>query len=127
MADKRDKIKKKKILVVDDEVDFVSIIRMRLEANNYEVITASGGKEALEKVVRDKPDIVLMDVLMPEIGGIDALAKIRQTNKDLPVFMITGFSNEERFALANKLNATGFIMKTSDLQKEIEKIKAIIG
>jgi DNA-binding NtrC family response regulator len=127
MADKRDKMKKKKILVVDDEVDFVNIIKIRLEANNYEVITASGGKEALEKVLRDKPDVVLLDVLMPEIGGIDALAKIRQTDKDLPVFMITGFSNEERFASANKLNATGFIMKTSDLQKEIEKIKAIIG
>jgi len=127
MADKRDKMKKKKILVVDDEVDFVNIIKMRLEANNYEVITASGGKEALERVVRDKPDVVLMDVLMPEIGGIDALAKIRQADKNLPVFMITGFSNEERFASANKLNATGFIMKTNDLQKEIEKIKAIIG
>ena len=120
-------MKKKKILVVDDEVDFQKVIKMRLEANNYDVVIAGGGKEALEKIKSQKPDAVLLDILMPEIGGIDVLTKIRQTDKNLPVFMVTAFSNEERFASANKLNATGFISKTSDLKTEIEKIKAIIG
>ena len=120
-------MKKKKILVVDDEVDFQKIVKARLEADNYDVIIAGGGKEALEKIKKEKPDAVLLDILMPEIDGIDVLARIRQVSKDLPVFMVTAFSNEERFASANKLNATGFISKTSDLKTEIEKIKAIIG
>ena len=118
---------KKKILVVDDEVDFQKIMKARLEAAGYDVAVAGGGKEALEKIKKEKPDVVLLDILMPEIDGMDVLTRIRQADKNLPVFMVTGFSNEERFAAANKLNATGFIVKTSDLKTEIEKIKAIIG
>lgn len=120
-------MKKKKVLVVDDEVDFLEMIKLRLEANNYEVVTAFDGKEALEKVKKDKPDAVLLDVLMPGIDGIDVLKKIRKENDKLPIFIITAFSNEERFKLANKFNASGFILKTSDLQSEINNITSAIA
>lgn len=117
----------KKILVVDDEKDFLEIVKARLEANDYEVVTASDGKEALDKVRSEKPDAVLLDVLMPVMDGIDVLKRIRKINKKLPVFIVTAFSNEERFKLANKFNASGFIVKTGDLQAEINNITSAIN
>jgi len=113
---------KLKILVVDDEPEFVELIKMRLENNGYMVVTASNGKEGLERVKSEKPDAVLLDVLMPELSGLEALRKIRKNNKDLPVFIVTAFSNEERFEKAKKYNVSGFIVKTTDLKREIENI-----
>jgi len=118
---------KKKILVVDDEIDFLEMVRMRLQANDYEVVTAMNGKEALEKVKDEKPDAVLLDILMPGADGIDTLKKIRSSDQKLPIFLITAFSNEERFKLANKFNASGFIIKTNDLQGEIANISSAIS
>ena len=117
----------KKILVVDDEIDFLKVIQLRLEANGYEVITAFTGEEALKKVKEEKPDAVLLDIMLPGEDGLTVLKKIRAENNNLLVFIITAFSNEERYRLANKFNATGFILKTSDLQKEVQNITSILA
>ncbi len=113
---------KLKILVVDDEPEFVELIKMRLEDNGYDVVTAFDGKEGLEKIKSESPDAVLLDILMPGLDGIEALKKIRRSNKDLPVFIVTAFSNEERFEKARKHNVSGFIVKTSDLKQEVQNI-----
>ena len=118
---------KKKILLVDDEIDFLQLLKLRLEANDYNVITAMNGKEALEKFKREKPDMLILDVMMPEINGIEVLREIRKEDQKIPIFIITAFSNEERFKAANQFNASGFIMKTSDLQSEIDKINNTLG
>jgi CheY-like chemotaxis protein len=118
---------KTKILVVDDEIDFLEMISLRLKANDYNVVTAMNGNEALEKFKSEKPAAVLLDILMPGMDGIDVLKKIRQDDPKVPVFIITAFSNEERFKIANKFNASGFIVKTNDLQREIQNITSAIG
>jgi len=118
--------KKKAILVVDDELEFLKMIRIRLEANNYEMVTAVNGQQALDKLGDYKLDAVLLDIMLPDINGIELLKKIRKKYKDLPVFIITAFSSSERFTLANKFNASGFIVKTEDLQKEIDNITGAI-
>lgn len=117
---------KRKILVVDDEPDFLKIITMRLEASNYRVVTAVSGEEGLQKIKQEKPDVVLLDILMPKLDGLETLKKIREQNKDLPVYIITAFSTEERLKLARKLSASGFIMKSSNLKKELEHITAAL-
>jgi DNA-binding response OmpR family regulator len=117
----------KKILVVDDEPDFLRMIKIRLEANNYKVITASDGKKAIESVKRDKPDAVLLDIVMPGMDGFRTLKEIRKINRNLPVFIITAFSTQERFSLANKLSASGFIVKTSNLKQEVNNITNILN
>lgn len=119
-------MEKKIILVVDDEPDFLDMIKLRLEANNFEVIAASSGKEALESIKGRRIDAVLLDILMPGIDGLEVLKQIRQDNKDLPVFIITAFSSEERFRMANKLNASGFIVKTNDLKEEVDHITSVL-
>lgn len=117
----------KKILVVDDDIEFSELIKLRLQANNYEVITASSGREALDFLREKRPDAVLLDILMPGADGLETLKKIRKFDKRLPVFIITAFSNEERFRLANKFAASGFIVKTSDLKKEVENITSALN
>ena len=116
----------KKILIVDDEPDFTTMVKTRLESSGYSVISAADGKEGMEKIEAEKPDAVLLDILMPGIDGLKVLEKIRRKNKQLPIFMISAYSDEKRFKLAKKLNASGFIIKTGDLQKEVENITSIL-
>ena len=115
-------MEKLKVLVVDDEEDFVELIKMRLEAKGYDVIVAFNGNDGLEKIKKEGPDAVLLDILMPGPDGIKILKRIRRDNKDLPVFIVTAFSNEERFDKAKRYNVSGFIVKTSDLKQEVANI-----
>jgi len=117
---------KKRILVVDDEVDFIEIIRLRLEANDYDVVTAFNGEDALKKIKDEKVDAVLLDILMPGIDGLEVLRRIRKMDENLPVYIITAFSTEERFKMANKFGASGFIVKTDDLSKQIKSINSVL-
>jgi len=116
----------RKILIVDDEIDFLELMKVRLEANGYEVVTANNGKEALEKFRNDKPAAILLDIMMPEMDGLSVLKQIREQDAVLPVFIVTAFSNEDRIKAAGKMNATGFIIKTQDLSKEIKNITQAI-
>jgi len=118
---------KKKILVVDDEQAFLRVLQNRLESMEYEVVTASNGKEALEKIKTDKPDAVLLDIMMPVLDGIQTLKEIRKTDKNLPVFMLTASSDAERFKSAKDLNASGFIIKTADLKIEMNNISNVLN
>ena len=117
---------KRKILIVDDEPDFLEIMSARLRANDYEVITASNGEDALKHVNSDKPDAVLLDILMPGIDGLEVLKRIRKTDVSLPVYIVTAFSTNERFKEANKLGVSGFIVKTDDLAKEVNNITSAL-
>jgi CheY-like chemotaxis protein len=114
-------------LLVDDEIDFLQLLKARLEANGYNVVTAMNGREALEKFKQEKPDALILDVMMPEVNGLEVLRDIRKDDQKIPIFIITAFSNEERFKAANQFNASGFIMKTSDLQSEIDNINNALG
>ncbi len=117
---------KKKILLIDDDPDFIKIMSLQLKANNYEVVSTSDGKKALDLVKKEKPAAVLLDVLMPNQDGLKLLGKIRKQHKELPVFIVTAFSDEARFGLAKKLEASGFLVKTGDFQKEIENITSVL-
>lgn len=117
---------KKKILVVDDEPDLVAAIKARLEKSGYQVIPAYSGGEALKALRQEKPDAVILDILMPEPDGLKVLKKIRMHDKKLPVFILTGLKDKERFVMARRLNASGFILKTNDLKKELEHISSLL-
>ncbi len=83
-----------KILIVDDEIDIVELLKLRLEINNFIVVTALDGIEALEQVERETPDLVLMDIKMPRLNGYKVTKKLRDNDKTkaLPIFIITALS-----------------------------------
>ncbi len=113
---------KKKILVVDDEPELVDMVKMRLEAGNYRVSTASDGEEALEKAKKEKPDLILLDISMPNKDGYTFLreAKKNESIKDIPVIILTAFSKmEDLFEIEG---VKDYIMKPFDGQQLLEKI-----
>jgi two-component system, OmpR family, phosphate regulon response regulator PhoB len=87
----------KKIMVIDDEPDVVTFLTTLLEENGYETRSACNGVEGLEKIRRERPDLICLDLLMPEKTGIILYREIRKDDdlKDIPVIMITGFAAPE--------------------------------
>ena len=81
----------KQILVVDDEKHIVRLVQVNLQKEGYEVTTASNGREALEKAASSKPDLIVMDVMMPEMDGFEALGKLKEDAQTsaIPVIMLT--------------------------------------
>jgi len=120
---------KAKILIVDDELDCVSIVQCRLEWCNYDVITATNGKEGLEKAASEKPDLILLDTNMPVINGHEMLERMRndQAIKDTPVIMVTALCDAKDIDTATSLGISDYITKPIDFEKLIEKIANILS
>lgn len=87
----------KKILIVDDEPDMVMFLSTLLQDNGYETIAAYDGEEGLEKARSEKPDMISLDLLMPNKTGIKMFRELRKDNetKDIPVVMVTGFTKDD--------------------------------
>jgi len=117
---------RKKILIVDDDPDLLAMLKCRLE-DEYDIILATDGDEAMEAIKAEKPHAVILDLVMENTGGLDVLKAIRKTSKQLPVFILTAFSDPERFRQSNKLGASGFIVKTANLDKELRCIHSVLG
>lgn len=119
----------KKVLLVDDEIDFVDVLRTRLEANNFEVFVAYDGEEGLEKVKEVKPDIIILDIMMPKISGFDVCRKIKldQNYKDIPIIMLTAKfqANDIRFGAA--MGASAYITKPFEPQVLLEKMRELLS
>jgi len=124
----RKKADKAKILIVDDEPDLVQTIQDRLEMNGYTVTTAGNGKEGLEKTLREKPDIVLLDVIMPIMDGLEILAALRKhpESKDCAVIMLTARSQRQDIVQARTCGIEDYIVKPFELSELIEKIENIL-
>ena len=105
----------KKILVVDDEIHVVRLLQKYLASKEYEVYTATDGLEAIQKVKDVKPHIVLLDILMPGMGGIDTLKEIKKINSKIVVIMVTAVIDEELAKRVIQLGADDYIIKPFDL------------
>jgi DNA-binding NtrC family response regulator len=99
------------VLVIDDDPDIQEVLRDRLEALGYEVLTASNGKEGLEAVNKQSPQLVLLDVEMPDMNGLEMLREIRMRQLEVTVVMITAYGTIERAVQAMKEGAYDFIPK----------------
>jgi len=109
-----------RVLVVDDEPDAVELLTEFLRAKGYEVITASDGEEALRKVKEDRPHLILLDVRMPKLNGMEVLRRVREIDREVGVIMVTAVNEEETGREALKLGAFDYITKPLDL-KYLEK------
>jgi DNA-binding response OmpR family regulator len=119
----------KKILVVDDELDIVKALTVRLKANNYDVIGACDGTQAIGKAHKEKPDLILMDIKMPGQGGIKAYEhlKVSSDTSLIPVIFVTAIANEETRQQILEMGAVDFIAKPFDSRDVLAKVKKALG
>jgi len=122
------KTDKTKILVVDDEPNIVQTLQDRLEMNEYQVVTAGNGREGLEKVEQEKPDVILLDVIMPIMDGHEMLEMLRKQpgGRDVSVIMLTARSQTQDIARANACGIDDYIVKPFDLSELLEKIESVV-
>lgn len=117
----------KKILIVEDEVLMLEMMKMRFEADGFDVITAENGKDGLLKSLSDKPDLMLVDLLMPEMSGIEMI-KVLRMNSDLkktPIIVVSALGRDSDVKEAFDVGANDYIVKPysyEDLKKKVEKL-----
>lgn len=118
-------MKKKKILVVDDESHIIQIIKINLRDSDYEIIEANNGEEALQKAATLLPDLVLLDVIMPKMDGFSACAKIKEDEKtkNIPVIMLTQKGESQDIQTGKDCGASEFLTKPFSPLKLLSKIK----
>jgi two-component system KDP operon response regulator KdpE len=115
----------KTILVVDDEPQIRRVLRATLSASGFEVIEAKNGQEAVEMVVREHPDLVLLDVNMPEMSGLEACSKIRLSFSG-PIIMVTVRNSEQDKVLALDSGADDYVVKPFAMGELLARIRAAL-
>ena len=122
------KTDKTRILVVDDEPNIVQTLQDRLEMNEYDVIIAHNGKEGLETALQEKPDVILLDVIMPIMDGHEMLEVLRKhpQGKNIAVIMLTARSQTQDISRANSCGIEDYIIKPFDLSELLEKIETVV-
>jgi two-component system NtrC family response regulator len=114
------------ILVVDDEPNYLIVISELLKEENYEVLTAQSGEDGLKVVEETDLDLVLTDMRMPGMGGLEFLKAIKNYNKDLPVIMITAFGEVEKAVVAMKAGAFNYLSKPFNNEELLMNIRKAI-
>ena len=120
----------KKILLIDDDIVFLKTVQVALVSKGYEVMQAHDGEEGFEMIKKDTPNLVLLDVMMPNLGGMDFLRMIKQDPalKNIPVIIVSNLGNAERVSEAMELGAFGYINKADEsLQTIADSITSAIG
>lgn len=119
---------KKMILTVDDEAHILELLKYNLERNNYCVIQAETGEEAMDILQKDKMDAVLLDLMLPGIDGLEVLRRIRSTEKikKLPVIMLTAKGEEFDKVLGLEMGADDYIAKPFSIRELLARLKALL-
>lgn len=112
-----------KVLLVDDEVEFVNTLAQRLKMRNLLVDTVYDGPQALDFIRKIEPDVIVLDLKMPGLHGIEVLREIRKTRTEIQVIILTGHGTEQDEAAARKLGGFDFLHKPADIDLLVAKIK----
>lgn len=115
---------KGKIMLVDDEPSILKVLSIKLRVSGYQVISALNGDEALKLIKSEKPDVVLLDVIMPGMDGFEVLQKLRAFSK-LPVIVVSARPEYSRQAMT--LGANAFIAKPFDIDELLKKIEQFLN
>ena len=121
-------IRKKKILVIDDEKDLVEELGIRLESVGYGVLAAFDGLEGLEKARKDKPDLILLDVMMPTLDGYHVCRELKKDprTQSIPIIILTVKVHDESIALGKEAGADDYVTKPYETGLLLDKIKGYL-
>jgi DNA-binding response OmpR family regulator len=115
-----------KLLLVDDEVEFVSTLAERLALRGIDVRTALSGEEALRQIAADPPQVIILDVMMPGMGGLEVLQRVKAQNPEIRVILLTGIGNPRDGAEGIRLGAFDYLMKPLQIEELLEKVGAAL-
>jgi two-component system response regulator VicR len=115
---------KKKILAVDDESSIIDLLKFNLEKEGYKFISAADGEEGFNKVLNEKPDLVLLDVMIPKMDGLTVCKKIRQEQINIPVIMLSARGEEIDKILGLEIGADDYITKPFSTRELVARVKA---
>jgi len=115
-----------KILVVEDEPNMVAGLRDNFEFEGYEVITASDGVEGLQKALDESPDLVVLDVMMPRMSGLEVCKQLRAKRASLPIIMLTARGQEVDKVVGLELGADDYVTKPFSIRELLARVKAIL-
>ncbi|MGM9936112.1 MAG: response regulator transcription factor [Candidatus Ornithomonoglobus sp.] len=114
-----------KVLVADDDLNIVKLIRLYLEKEDYDVCTANNGKAALDAFKTEKPDIIILDIMMPEMDGNEVCREIRKSS-DVPIIMLTAKGETFDKVLSLELGADDYLVKPFEMKELMARMKAIL-
>jgi len=120
----------KKVLFVEDDEAFYNLCAMELKMKGYEVSHVADGSQAIEKIRTEKPDLVLLDIVMPGMNGLDVLKEMKDQDdiKDIKVAMLTNFGMDDNVNRAMELGADDYLMKYNIVLSELPtKVASILG
>ncbi|HHH30439.1 MAG TPA: response regulator transcription factor [Polyangiaceae bacterium] len=117
-----------RILIVDDEPDILELLEYNLRQAGYEVVTAADGETAFEEVARSKPDLVLLDLMLPDISGTEICRRLRKdtATEDIPIMMITARSEEIDRVVGFELGADDYVTKPFSPRELVLRVQAVL-
>lgn len=118
---------KNKILIVEDDLDLLEVLRNKFTIEQFEVAQAPDGKVGLEEALRNHPDLILLDIVMPVMDGMSMLKKLREDSwgKDVPVILLTNLSDEKKVAEGLKHGVYDYLVKADwNISDVVKKVKS---
>jgi len=115
-----------KILIVEDEPNMVAGLRDNFEFEGYEVLSAYDGSEGLEKALATSPDLVLLDVMMPKMSGLDVCKQIKAKRPSIPIIMLTARGQEIDKVVGLELGADDYVTKPFSIRELVARVKAVL-
>ena len=116
-----------RVLLVDDEVEFATTLAERLTLRGIEAVTVHDGEAALQRIAADPPQIVVLDMMMPGLGGLEVLRLIKKSHPGIPVILLTGRGSTKEGIDGMDLGAYDFLMKPIKIEALVEKMKEALG
>jgi DNA-binding response OmpR family regulator len=116
-------MKKLKVLLVDDEQEFVQTLADRLAIRDLQTSTAHNGQEALSQVKQDEPDVIVLDLKMPGLHGIDVLKRVKEAYPNVEIIILTGHGSQKDEETARSLGAYDYLKKPTDVETLVSRIQ----
>ena len=121
-----DETKPARILVIEDEPNMVAGLRDNFEFEGYEVLTARDGVEGLERALQESPDLVILDVMMPRLSGLEVCRQLRAKRASIPIIMLTARGQEVDKVVGLELGADDYVTKPFSIRELLARVKAIL-
>lgn len=118
----------KKVLIVEDDQDFISILKIKFTNEGFSVVTAEDGEEGVAVADKEKPDLIMSDVLIPKLGGLEMAKKIRETDKKVPIVFLTNLKDADYINNIKKSGDFDYWIKSDlPISEIVKKVKVKLG